>query len=173
MPPARSPAKKRLGPPARARRSSATWRPRLPPQDPHHVDLLGLGLVAAGVFLAFPLDLGWDGGAAGEGLVDALRLLAGEVAYAAPVALVAAGAILVLRTLLPAVRPFRAGGLCLLAAATLAPAAGTLGLGPAGTGTVTWRADALRDRGGALGEALFWASSSLFSAVVEGVRNTP
>ncbi len=165
MPPARSPAKKRLGPPARARRSSATWRPRLPPLDPHHVDLLGLGLVAAGVFLAFPLYLGWDGGAAGEGLVDALRLLAGEVAYAAPVALVAAGAILVLRTLLPAVRPFRAGGLCLLAAATLAPAAGTLGLGPAGTGTVTWRADALRDRGGALGEALFWASSSLFSAV--------
>ena len=78
MPPARSPAKKRLGPPARARRSSATWRPRLPALDQHHVDLLGLGLVAAGVFLTFPLYLGWDGGAAGEGLVDALRLLVGR-----------------------------------------------------------------------------------------------
>ena len=30
---------------------------------------------------------------------------------------------------------------------------------------MTWRADALRDRGGALGEALFWGASSLFSTV--------
>ena len=38
--------------------------------------------------------------------------------------------VLVLRPMLPAVRPFRAGALCLFAALTLALAAGTLGLGP-------------------------------------------
>jgi S-DNA-T family DNA segregation ATPase FtsK/SpoIIIE len=50
---ARKTAKK--APKARARRSAATWRPRLPLLEQRHLDLLGLGLVAAGVFLAFPL----------------------------------------------------------------------------------------------------------------------
>ena len=55
-------------------------------------------------------------------------------------ALLAAGAILVLRPMLPAVRPFRAGGLCLFGALTLGLAAGTLGLGPGGS-AVHWDAD--------------------------------
>ncbi len=69
MPPARTsskPAAKRRGKPAakkaRARRSTLSWRPRLPVLEQRHLDLAGLGLVAAGVFLAFPLYLGWDGG---------------------------------------------------------------------------------------------------------------
>jgi S-DNA-T family DNA segregation ATPase FtsK/SpoIIIE len=165
MPPARKPAKKPTR--ARARRPAARWRPRVPALDQRHVDLLGLGLVAAAIFLAFPLYLGWDGGAAGGAVVDALRLGFGAVAYAVPPAVAAIGAVLVLRPVLPAVGPLRAGGLCLLAASTLALAAGTLGLGPgdAPGPPPTWEADALRERGGALGELLLWGSSRLFSEV--------
>src|SRR4051794_14707312 len=117
MPPARTsskPAAKRRGKPAakkaRARRSTPSWRPRLPVVEQRHLDLTGLGLVAAGVFLAFPLYLGWDGGEAGQAIVDGLTWAAGAGAYAAPFALVAAGAPLVMRPGLPAPRPFRAGG---------------------------------------------------------------
>ncbi|HVP01543.1 MAG TPA: DNA translocase FtsK 4TM domain-containing protein [Solirubrobacteraceae bacterium] len=122
------------------------------------MDLIGLGLVAAGVFLAFPLYSGWDAGAAGARLVDGLRLLFGQVAYAVPVALVLTGIVLVLRPVLPAVRPLRAGALCLLAALTLAFAAGTVGLG-SGPHAVSWASAHLQARGGALGEALYAASS--------------
>jgi S-DNA-T family DNA segregation ATPase FtsK/SpoIIIE len=164
MPPARKPAKKPTR--ARARRSAAPWRPRLPVFDQRHLDLLGLALVAAGVFFAFPLYRGWDGGAAGGALVDGLRTVLGAVTYAAPPALVATGALLVLRPVLPALRPFRAGAWCLLGAATLALAAGTLGLGPGDAPTgPTWEGDVLRERGGALGEVLYWASAKLFSDI--------
>jgi S-DNA-T family DNA segregation ATPase FtsK/SpoIIIE len=165
MPPARKPSKPtRPAPKARARRSPVAWRPRLPVLEQHHLDLLGLGLVAAGVFLAFPLYLGWQGGAAGSFLVDALTLLLGRVAWAVPLGLVATGAVLTMRSMLPAMRPFRSGGLCLLAATTLAFAAGTLGLGGGGGRHDLWQVGALRARGGALGEALFDLSSRLFSS---------
>jgi S-DNA-T family DNA segregation ATPase FtsK/SpoIIIE len=133
--------------------------------EQRHLDLFGLGLVATGVFLAFPLYLGWDGGAAGEALVAGLRDVLGAVAYASPAALVAAGAVLVLRPVLPSVRPFRSGAVCLLAASTLALAAGTFGLGPHGGHGAFWVLDAMRERGGAVGESLYYASSRLFSDV--------
>src|SRR5919198_1956929 len=102
MPPARTTSKSgskkggaargRNAPKARARRSSSSWRPRLPVIEQRHLDIAGLALVAVGVFLAFPLYLRWDGGEAGQALVDGLTWAAGAVAYATPVALVAAGA---------------------------------------------------------------------------------
>jgi S-DNA-T family DNA segregation ATPase FtsK/SpoIIIE len=171
MPPAkRAPAKKRTAarskprPKARARRSGG-WRTQLPILEQHHIDLIGLALVAAGIFLVFPLWMRWDGGRGGEALVDGLRYLVGVLAYGAPVALCAIGALCVLRPVLPAVRPFRAGGICLLAALTLALAAGTLGLGPAGARHGFWQTDFLSDRGGIVGEALFYASSNLVGNV--------
>ncbi len=172
MPPAKkAPAKKRTTatrskarPKPRARRSGG-WRQQLPILEQHHIDLLGLGLVAAGIFLVFPLWMGWDGGRGGEGLVDGLRYLVGVLAYGAPVALCAIGALCVLRPVLPAVRPFRAGGICLVAALTLALAAGTLGLGPAGVRHGFWHTDFLSDRGGIVGEALFYGSSNLIGNV--------
>ena len=120
MPPARTsskPAAKRknaakggrAAPKARARRSSSSWRPRLPVIEQRHLDLAGLALVAAGVFLAFPLYLRWDGGAAGQPVVDGLTWALGTVAYAIPVALVAAGALIVMSPVLPA-RPPVPGG---------------------------------------------------------------
>ena len=62
------------------------------------------------VFLALLIYLGWDGGEVGAALVDGLRGGLGAVHYVVPVALLAAGAVLVMRPVLPAVRPFRAGG---------------------------------------------------------------
>ncbi|MFN8202548.1 MAG: DNA translocase FtsK 4TM domain-containing protein [Solirubrobacteraceae bacterium] len=153
-------AKKKPKPRTRARRSS----PRRPVLEQRQLDLIGLGLIALGVFLAFLLWGDWQGGKAGEGLVDALALVIGGVRYVMPIALFAAGAILILRPVLPAVRPFRSGAICLFAALTLALAAGTLGLGPGGT-QVSWDPAWIKERGGALGEGLYWATSTLLGTV--------
>src|SRR5690349_2704011 len=148
-------------PRARAQRSS----PRLPVLEQRHLDLLGLGFVALAIFLAFVLYGGWQGGQVGEGLTKALAWFAGVLRYAAPPALAAAGAILVLRPVLPAVRPFRAGGLCLFTSLTLALAAGTLGLGPGGARHGFWHPAFFERRGGAVGESLFWVTERLVSDV--------
>ena len=158
MPPARKPAKSRSKK-ARARRSPVPWPPRLPVFEQRHLDLIGLGLVAVGVFLAFPLYARWEGGEAGQAIVDGLTWAIGRVAWATPVALVAAGALLVMRPALPAgVRPFRAGALCLLAASCLGLAVGTLGFGPGDGAPVA-------ERGGHLGQVMADASTRLFSDV--------
>ncbi len=123
-----TPTRKPARPRPRARRSGG-WRRRLPVLEQRHLDLIGLGLFAAGVFVAFPLYLAWDGGAAGGVLVDGLQRGFGRIAYLIPIGLVAAGG-----GAGPAPGPAgRAavprGRLCLLLALTLAFAAGTLGLG--------------------------------------------
>src|SRR4051812_46431369 len=140
----------------RARRSS----PKLPVLEQRHLDLIGLALVALSVFLAFVLYGGWEGGRAGQALLDGLGWLVGRIRFLAPPAFMAAGAVLVLRPVLPAVRPFRSGGACLFAALTLAQAAGTLGLGPGG-GAVHWDRFWVAPRGGLVGEGLYWATSTL------------
>src|SRR4051812_45142738 len=132
MPPAKkTPAKKRTAakpkprPKARARRAGG-WRTQLPILEQHQIDLIGLGLVAAGIFLVFPLWMGWDGGRAGGAIVDGLRYVVGVLAYGAPVGLCAAGALCVLRPVLPAGRPVRPGATGLVAGPALALAAGPL-----------------------------------------------
>jgi DNA segregation ATPase FtsK/SpoIIIE, S-DNA-T family len=158
-----TPARRR---PARARRSAVRWPPTgLPKLEQRHVDLIGLGLVALSVFLAFLIYLDWDGGTAGEGAVEGLRWLVGAAHYVVPPALMAAGAVLVLRPVLPAIRPFRAGGLCLFASLSLALAAGTFGLGPFGERVRFWDPAYVKPRGGMVGEGLYWATSSLVGDV--------
>ena len=100
---------------SRARRSAPVAWPRLPKLEQRELDLIGLAMVAAAIFFAFLIYLRWDGGEAGSWAVDGLRQLIGAVHYGVPVALLATGAILVMRPMLPAVRPFRSGGLCLFA----------------------------------------------------------
>ena len=90
-------------------------------------------MVAFAAFFACIFYLDWAGGEVGEALADALRFLFGAVAYAAPVALLAAGAVLIMRPALPSIHPFKTGALCLAAALTLGFAAGSLGLGPGET----------------------------------------
>jgi DNA segregation ATPase FtsK/SpoIIIE, S-DNA-T family len=160
MPPARTAPKsgskkgaargRKAAPKARAKRSSSSWRPRLPVIEQRHLDLAGLALVALGVFLAFPLYLRWDGGEAGQALVDGLTWVAGAVAYGTPVALVAAGALVVMGPVLPAVRPFRSGALCLILAALLLFGAG---------------GEPVRDHGGVAGQWLHDAAATAFSDV--------
>src|SRR6476661_3548310 len=103
----RKPARKR--PPARRRGGSLG----LPAVEQHHRDLIGLGLVAFGCFLAVVLYGGETGGRVGEGAADALRFLLGGVAYLAPIGFVAGGVLLVVDELGPSLRPFRTGAICL------------------------------------------------------------
>ena len=161
----RAKPKSKPKPRARARRSSPHWPPALPHLDQRHYDLIGLGLVAAAVFFAFVVWLRWDGGAGGDRAVDALRWLVGGLHYGAPVALMAAGALLVLRPVLPAVRPIRAGALFLFVALALGLAAGTMGLGPEIDRPGLWDGYFARQRGGMAGEALFWVTSTLIGTV--------
>src|SRR3954469_21205114 len=148
-------------PARRARRSAPHWR--LPALEQRQLDLIGLGLVALGLFFAFLVYFGWDGGRAGSQAVEGLRWLLGAGHYLVPVALCAAGAILMLRPMLPAVRPFRSGAICVFAAVTLGLAAGTVG--PGGHRPGWWDAAWVKTRGGMMGEGLDWAVTTLAGSI--------
>src|ERR1700689_670579 len=98
---------------------------RLPTLDERQRDVLGLGLVAVGVFMAFVLYAGWDGGRLGHGLAVVLGWTVGRARGLTPVALVLGGGAMLMAPVLPALRPLRTGGICLAAAIVLALAAGT------------------------------------------------
>ena len=169
MTPARTTKKppKRAAKPAprrRARRSSMASM-RLPVLSQSQLDILGLGLVAIGVFLVFPLWLGWEAGAAGEAVTDGLKRVVGEVAYATPVVLALIGSLVVLRPVLPAVRPLRAGALCLFGAVTLALAAGTFGLGADGVRPGWWNGPWMETHGGVVGETLLYGTTQAIGTV--------
>ena len=119
-----------------------------------------------GVFLGGVAYLQWSGGALGNGAVTGMRFVFGALGYAVPVALVAAGALVLARELRPPGRPLRTGVLCLTAAMTLALAAGTLGVGPGPLhGSAFWQAKAFEARGGVVGQGEFWATSHLISTL--------
>ncbi len=64
-----------------------------------HLDLIGLFLIAAGVYLCFVLFFGWDGGKVGYGLETGLEYLFGQVgARIATILMLAIGAMLVTGT---------------------------------------------------------------------------
>jgi S-DNA-T family DNA segregation ATPase FtsK/SpoIIIE len=158
---------------ARTRRTAPARKPsrrvgagvwlRLPGLDQRELDLIGLFLVAVGVFLACVLYLGWAGGEVGGALTDGARYLVGSIAYGVPVALVAGGVVVVMRPLLPSGRPIGTGVACLFASLTLATAAGTFGLGAPGARTDLWERAFVEDHGGIVGEALYTAVESAVS----------
>jgi S-DNA-T family DNA segregation ATPase FtsK/SpoIIIE len=74
-----------------------------------HLELMGLGLLALGAFLASILYLGWSGGMVGGGIADGFTGAIGAAAYVAPIAFVLVGALMVGRSALVDVRPFRTG----------------------------------------------------------------
>ena len=74
-----------------------------------HPELIGLGLVAFGLFLATVLWAGWNGGYVGGWIGDAFQTLIGSAAYVLPVVLVVVGGLMVARSDLVDVRPFRTG----------------------------------------------------------------
>ena len=167
-PKAKPATRKKAPPPSRARRSKLSGRPALPSValEPHHVDIVALALVAIGIFLGGVAYLHWSGGALGDGAVRAATFVLGELGYVVPVTLVAGGGLILMRELRPPARPLRTGLVCLLAALTLALAAGTLGIGPGAVPAGEWwRASAFEVRGGIVGEAEFWVASHLLSTL--------
>jgi DNA segregation ATPase FtsK/SpoIIIE, S-DNA-T family len=141
---------------------------RWPVLSQNQRDVLGLGLVAAGVFMAFVLYGHWDGGKLGQGLASILGWCFGEARALAPAALVIGGSALLFAQFMPTRRPLRTGGLCLFGAATLALAAGTLGVSSgthADASSEQWRSAFLQSHGGILGQGLYWVADRLVQTV--------
>ncbi len=140
--------------------------PRLPELEQRERDVLGLALVAVGVFMGFVLYAGWNGGHAGHGLAVALGWALGRARVLAPMSFVIGGGALLLRPVLPALRPLRTGALCVFAAVTLALAAGMLGITtPPGNGADAWASSHLQTHGGIAGEALYQLTHRLIQDV--------
>ena len=158
--PARAAAKPRKRPQKKAPKPL-----QLPQLSQRQRDLSGLALVATALFIAFPLYSGGDAGIGGEQFVSALRWSFGQVAYLVPPILALAGLVLILRPVVSLPQTLRVGALCLLLGASLALAAGTLGLGT-GTGrTVQFDPALFGDRGGAVGDLLYLGSGTLVGPV--------
>jgi S-DNA-T family DNA segregation ATPase FtsK/SpoIIIE len=135
------------------------------PLGQRQFDQIGLALLAFAVFLVFLMYFGSWGGAAGDALVDGLRSLLGQVAYLTPPIVAATGMLLILRPLVPALRPFRFGGVLLVLAIELMLAAGTFGLAGGAGRDELWSSDVVRDRGGLLGDLMYWGISSLLGSI--------
>src|SRR4051794_19257268 len=103
------------------RRKKRTLKPRVPSrvkrrkggakkaEGHQHPELVGLGLLALGVFLGFVVWAGWNGGYVGAWIGEGLDALIGSATLGLPFALVIVGALMVARSDLVDVRPFRTG----------------------------------------------------------------
>src|SRR5512135_1152284 len=106
---ARRRKKRKLAPrvPSRVKRRTRKGGGRA--RSEQHLELIGLGLLAVGLFTASILYLGWSGGMVGGGVTDGFTALLGAAAYVAPLALLIVGSLMVSRSALVDVRPFRTG----------------------------------------------------------------
>ncbi|HET8652007.1 MAG TPA: DNA translocase FtsK [Gaiellaceae bacterium] len=103
------------------RRKKRTLKPRVPSRvkrrkrraakerSHHHPELIGLGLAAVGLFLSTLVYLGWEGGTAGAWIVDGIWALVGDAGHLLPAALVLVGSLMLGRSRLVRVHPFRWG----------------------------------------------------------------
>ena len=104
------------------RRKRRTLRPRVPArvkrrkqrggkkaEGHQHPELIGLGLLALGVFLGAVVWAGWNGGYVGLWIGEGLDALVGSATWGLPAALAIVGALMVARSDLVDVRPFRTG----------------------------------------------------------------
>ncbi len=150
-------------------RGSSGWlegvRLQWPALSQSQRDVLGLALIALGVFMAVVLYGEGDGGKVGKGLATGLGWAVGEARVLAPIALVVGGGALLLDQLIVTPRPLRTGGLCIFAAVTLALAAGVLGVSsgtPSGSpASAQWQSAHLQSHGGLLGQGLYWVTHRL------------
>jgi S-DNA-T family DNA segregation ATPase FtsK/SpoIIIE len=79
-----------------------------------HPELIGLGLLSLGFFLAVVVWLEWDGGAVGGKIDEWLAGLLGDGRMGVPLLLVALGALMVARASLVDLSPFRTGSIVLV-----------------------------------------------------------
>ncbi|HEX6491463.1 MAG TPA: DNA translocase FtsK [Gaiellaceae bacterium] len=92
--------------PARVRKKKRAARK---PHGHQHPELIGLILVALGVFLSTVIYLGWSGGFVGALAADGLKALIGAARAIFPLACIIVGALLLARSALVDMRPFRTG----------------------------------------------------------------
>ncbi len=131
--------------------------------EQRHLDVIGIFLAAIGLYLGFVLYGEWDGGRVGAWAETGLTYAFGRVAYVVPVALACWGLSLMMRPFVEAPAALNAGGILILCSLLLAFAAETAGLGP----DSILRHEYFEPRfytehGGAAGEGLYWAITSLF-----------
>jgi DNA segregation ATPase FtsK/SpoIIIE, S-DNA-T family len=79
------------------------------PRSLQHPELWGLGLIALGAFLGSVIYFGWNGGYVGRWLADGLDAVIGRASWGMPVTLVVLGCLMVAKSALVDVRPFRTG----------------------------------------------------------------
>ncbi|MDX6414254.1 MAG: segregation ATPase FtsK/SpoIIIE, family [Gaiellaceae bacterium] len=104
------------------RRKRRTLKPRVPSrvkrrkrggkqkaEGHQHPELIGLGLLALGAFLGSVVWAGWNGGYVGHWIGQGLEALIGSATIGLPAALAIVGALMVARSDLVDVRPFRTG----------------------------------------------------------------
>jgi DNA segregation ATPase FtsK/SpoIIIE, S-DNA-T family len=102
------------------RRKKRALRPRMPARTKkkkrgakrrgrQHPELIGLGLVAFGIFMVAVLYANWSGGYVGGWIADGFRALVGSLAYALPIVFAGLGALMVARSAILDLRPFRTG----------------------------------------------------------------
>ncbi len=162
----RAPARRRrrAGPLTRLRELVPRGVPRVPVLEQRERDIIGLALIAAGVFMGFVLygAGAQPGGGAGHALAVAFGWALGGARVLTPVALALGGGALLLRPVLPALSPLRTGAVCLFASVTLALSAGTLGLSSGHAhARAPWSSGFLQTHGGVVGEALYQVAHRL------------
>ena len=91
--------------PARVRKAKRVKKTR----GHQHPELVGLVLTAVGLFLTTVMYLGWSGGRVGGWLADGLGVVIGGAVYALPLALIVVGSLMLARSDLVDVSPFRTG----------------------------------------------------------------
>jgi DNA segregation ATPase FtsK/SpoIIIE, S-DNA-T family len=103
---------------AARRKKKRALRPRLPARvkrqrkrsrSAHSSELAGLAVLASGLVLSAILYLGLDGGSVGSWVAGALETVLGDAAYVLPLALTVIGGLMLARSPLLDVRPFRLG----------------------------------------------------------------
>jgi DNA segregation ATPase FtsK/SpoIIIE, S-DNA-T family len=132
--------------PSRARPTAAAHQ---------HPELIGLGLVALGLFLTIVLWLGGGGGVVGDRVGGAARFLIGGAVVLVPAALLVVGGLLLARSELIDLRPFRTGLIVLGFSLLFAFGGDRFGLGPDGPAPKTLDPEVVDEHGGILGGAFY------------------
>ncbi|MGI9659650.1 MAG: hypothetical protein ACR2OD_12130, partial [Gaiellaceae bacterium] len=122
-----------------------------PSTNEQGAELAGLALVAAGIFFAVVIWFGWDGGVVGGKLADVFAIVVGRTSALIPALFVAIGVLLIVRSDLVDVRPFRLGIAILALSLTTIFAAGVFGIGPDGPAPKTLDPSIVDNYGGMLG----------------------
>jgi len=144
-----------------SRKTSSRKRPKKRRKDPRRRELIGLGMIGFGVLLGLALVAA--GGPVGGDLVDLVRVAVGRAVWLAPVALIGVGVLVILKHPILAAPPLRLGALLAIGAILTALASGVLVGGPERAG---WFDTAsVQERGGHVGEALFYATSSTVGGI--------